>query len=158
MSYDNFKKMVLDESPVGKSGRTSHIDAEDYINENPSIVEDFRKIVIKMGGKMVASRVLDRIVIKSKPANKDLATDDVSVVDDGSASPMTESIDAIEKHLRDSGFKIKSSTPNKNGSKELEFYKIKDVQVAIEELESIGANEKYNLASDGYKTLTVSPL
>ena len=62
---DTFRKLVS-ESPVGSKGRTTHADADEYIDNNPQIVEEFRKIVNGMGGKSVARRVLDRMGAKKE--------------------------------------------------------------------------------------------
>lgn len=62
----NTFKSIIQESPVGSTGRTTHADADDYINKNPDIIAQFRKIVNSMGGKSVARRVLDRMGSKKR--------------------------------------------------------------------------------------------
>lgn len=135
-----FKNLVK-ESPVGEKGRTTHADADDFIDQNPQIIEQFRKIVNGMGGKAVARRVLDRMGAKKE---QDLTTE--------------SSIDAIEKHLRDSGFKIKKVYPNQDGSKELEFYSIKDRDSAIEDLKSVNVLTDYDVTTLAVKSLLIKDL
>ena len=129
----SFKQMV--ESPVGLVGRTSHADADDYIDGNPAIIEDFRKIVNNMGGKAVARRVLDRLAIKTKQ------------------NLTNETVEDIESYLRNIGFKIRKVYPIKDG-KEIEFYKASEMEEATEDLKSAGFLEKYEISNDGYKTIT----
>jgi hypothetical protein len=48
MSFKNLvKKEEINESAVGKVGRTGKNDAESYINDNPQLIKDFKKMVIK---------------------------------------------------------------------------------------------------------------
>lgn len=123
----SFKKLVqTNESPVGQTGRTSSVDADRYIDENPKAVEDFKKIVQKMGGKQVARRLLDRMTF----------TNTKRVVSEG--------ISDVEDYLRDVGFKIKKVNPTKDG-KELEFYKDYQAEEAFEVIKSEGFLEQFNL-------------
>lgn len=99
---ETFIKLVK-ESPVGSIGRTTHADADDFIDNNPQIIEQFRRIVNSMGGKAVARRVLDRMGAKK-------------------SQDITETAVDVETVIREHKFKIKMSYPNQDGSKELEFY------------------------------------
>jgi len=125
----SFKKLLdaeINESPVGQKGRTSSVDADNYIDENPKVVNDFKKIVQKMGGKQVARRILDRMSF----------TNTKRVVAEG--------ISDVEEYLRDVGFKIKAIHPTKEG-KELEFYKDYQAEEAFEDLKSAGFLDSFNL-------------
>lgn len=133
---DTFRKLVT-ESPVGSKGRTTHADADEYIDNNPQIVEEFRKIVNGMGGKSVARRVLDRMGAKKE-------------------QDITESkINDVEKYLRGAGFKIKTVHPNQDGSKEIEFYNVKDRDVALEDLKDANALHELDIVTIGVKSLLV---
>lgn len=133
---DTFRKIVT-ESPVGSKGRTTHADADEFIDQNPQIVEDFRKIVNGMGGKSVARRVLDRMGIKKE-------------------QDVTESqINNVEKYLRDAGFKIKAIHPNQDGSKEIEFYTLKDRDSALEDLKDANALHELDIVTMGVKSLLI---
>ena len=52
---------LTEESAVGKRGRTGKADADVYVEENGELVESFKKIVKKMGGKSVATQLLSRM-------------------------------------------------------------------------------------------------
>lgn len=112
----NTFKSIIKESPVGSTGRTTHADADDYINKNPDIIAQFRKIVNSMGGKSVARRVLDRMGSKKE---QDILTMESVIID-------------IEKYLRDNGLKLKHIYPNQDGTKEIEFYNTKDRDLSLE--------------------------
>lgn len=113
---NNTFKSIIKESPVGSTGRTTHADADDYINKNPDIIAQFRKIVNSMGGKSVARRVLDRMGSKKE---QDILTMESAIID-------------IEKYLRDNGLKLKHIYPNQDGTKEIEFYTTKDRDLSLE--------------------------
>ena len=55
------KKIIenIDESAVGKRGRTGKIDAQEFVDSNPALIKEFSRIVTKMGGKAVASAILN---------------------------------------------------------------------------------------------------
>ncbi len=59
----------LDEAAVGQKGRTSYKEAMDYCEENEELVDEFRKIIKKLGGKTVAKALLDKL--SQKPEIKD---------------------------------------------------------------------------------------
>ena len=61
-------KLVL-EAAVGQKGRTSYKEAMDYCEENEELVDEFRKIVKKLGGKTVAKALVDKL--SQKPEIKD---------------------------------------------------------------------------------------
>ena len=63
------KKMAftMNESAVGKPGRTTEKDAEDHIDDE--LVAEFKKIIKKLGGKTVAKVLLDKL--GQKPEIKD---------------------------------------------------------------------------------------
>lgn len=64
------KKFIkLDEAAVGQKGRTSYKEAMDYCEENEELVDEFRKIIKKLGGKTVAKALLDKL--SQKPEIKD---------------------------------------------------------------------------------------
>lgn len=133
---DTFRKLVS-ESPVGSKGRTTHADADDYIDNNPQIVEEFRKIVNGMGGKSVARRVLDRMGAKKE-------------------QDITESTNIdIEVFLRSKGFKIKQIKPNQDGSKEIEFYTITDRDNVIKTLTLNSVLHELDIVTIGVKSLLV---
>jgi len=54
----------LQESPVGKVGRTSGPEAEEYVNNSQDLEKRFKKIVKSMGGKEVAKKALEKMKIK----------------------------------------------------------------------------------------------
>lgn len=64
--YD-FLKSNLNESAVGKPGRTTEKDAEEHIDDE--LVAEFKKIIKKIGGKTVAKVLLDKL--GAKPEIKD---------------------------------------------------------------------------------------
>lgn len=59
----------LDEAAVGQKGRTSYKEAMNYCEENEELVDEFRKIIKKLGGKTVAKALLDKL--SQKPEIKD---------------------------------------------------------------------------------------
>ena len=69
----------LDEAAVGQKGRTSYKEAEEYCNSNEELVDEFRKIVKKLGGKTVAKALLDKL--SQKPEIKDEIDNIEDIVD-----------------------------------------------------------------------------
>ena len=63
----DIKLIKLNESAVGKPGRTTEKDAEEHINDE--LVAEFKKIIKKLGGKTVAKVLLDKL--STKPEIKD---------------------------------------------------------------------------------------
>lgn len=63
----NLNESNIDESAVGKPGRTTEKDAEEHINDE--LVAEFKKIIKKLGGKTVAKVLLDKL--STKPEIKD---------------------------------------------------------------------------------------
>jgi hypothetical protein len=59
----------IKEAAVGQKGRTSYKEAMDYCEENEELVDEFRKIVKKLGGKTVAKALVDKL--SQKPEIKD---------------------------------------------------------------------------------------
>ncbi len=59
----------IEEAAVGQKGRTSYKEAEEYCNSNEDLINEFRKIVKKLGGKTVAKALLDKL--SQKPEIKD---------------------------------------------------------------------------------------
>ena len=59
----------MNEAAVGQKGRTSYKEAMDYCEENEELVDEFRKIIKKLGGKTVAKALLDKL--SQKPEIKD---------------------------------------------------------------------------------------
>jgi len=49
----------LNESAVGQVGRTGKGDAEVFVQNNPDLIKKFKKIVSQIGGKAVASQILN---------------------------------------------------------------------------------------------------
>jgi len=67
---DKVKKLLdINEAAVGQKGRTSYKEAMDYCEENEELVDEFRKIVKKLGGKTVAKALVDKL--SQKPEIKD---------------------------------------------------------------------------------------
>ncbi len=62
-------KNLLNEAAVGQKGRTSYKEAQEYCDENEELVNEFRKILKKLGGKTVAKALLDKLA--QKPEIKD---------------------------------------------------------------------------------------
>jgi hypothetical protein len=52
-------KLNLNESAVGKVGRTGKSDAETFVKNNPEVIKQFKNIVKKVGGKAVAAQILN---------------------------------------------------------------------------------------------------
>jgi len=125
-----FKELA--ESPVGKVGRTKDHEAQEHI-EGTNLEVKFRKLVKELGGKNVAKQLLAKMDIKDR-------------------KPVTEGTETPEKYLRNSGYKIKDEEPTKEG-KELIFYKEKDAQNALQDLEDAGFGSDYTLYVT-YDTLT----
>ena len=50
---------VVKESAVGSRGRTGKVDAEAFIKDNPELANKFKKIVSQIGGKAVATALLN---------------------------------------------------------------------------------------------------
>jgi hypothetical protein len=137
MSFKQYAKEnneQIDESAVGSVGRTGINDAEMYINENPALISEFKKIVVKMGGKSVARRVIDKISFSKK---------------------ITESSETVEDYMRGAGYKIKKVYPSKDGSTEIELYKASSAEEAYEDLKSAGFIGDYDISFDGHKSLIV---
>ena len=63
------KDWNMNEAAVGQKGRTSYKEAMDYCEENEELVDEFRKIIKKLGGKTVAKALLDKL--SQKPEIKD---------------------------------------------------------------------------------------
>lgn len=61
---DNYKSIKINESAVGKPGRTTVKDAEDHIDDE--LIAEFKKIIKKLGGKMVAKVLLDKLSTKAE--------------------------------------------------------------------------------------------
>ena len=128
----SFKKLLNDEineSPVGQIGRTTSTDADEFIENNPQVLEQFRKIVQKMGGKTVARRILDRM------SNNQTIRKSIS-----------EATEKVDDYLRDVGFKIKKVIPSRNGGYSIEFYRDEHAIEAYEDLKSAGFQEEYDLS------------
>lgn len=60
------KDWNLNEAAVGQRGRTSYKEAQEYCEENEELVDEFRKIIKKLGGKTVAKALLDKLSQKSE--------------------------------------------------------------------------------------------
>ena len=58
------KDLNIEESAVGKPGRTTVKDAEDHIDDE--LIAEFKKIIKKLGGKMVAKVLLDKLSTKAE--------------------------------------------------------------------------------------------
>jgi hypothetical protein len=52
----------LNESPVGKPGRTTRQEALEYIQENPEKIKELKKIIKQVGGKTVFLTLIDIIL------------------------------------------------------------------------------------------------
>jgi hypothetical protein len=52
----------INESPVGKPGRTTRQEALEYIQENPKKIKELRKIIKQVGGKTVFLTLIDIIL------------------------------------------------------------------------------------------------
>ena len=65
-------KMILKESAVGKVGRTGNSEAEVFVNNNPAIIKEFKKIVSKIGGKAVAAQILNLNLFGNPQKQKEL--------------------------------------------------------------------------------------
>lgn len=59
----------INEAAVGEKGRTSYKEAEEYCNSNEDLINEFRKIVKKLGGKTVAKALVAKL--SEKPEIKD---------------------------------------------------------------------------------------
>ena len=59
-----YEKEAMNESAVGKPGRTTTKDAEDHIDDE--LVAEFKKIIKKLGGKTVAKVLLDKLSQKAE--------------------------------------------------------------------------------------------
>lgn len=121
------EKENINESPVGQRGRTSVADAQSFIKENPHLIDEFKKIVIKMGGKAVASHILT--VMNLKP--------NAGVVGESAT-------DTPEAYLRDIGYKIKDIIPFKDGYT-ISLYKPQLEKEAFEMLKTEGFLKKMNV-------------
>lgn len=60
---------VVNESAVGKVGRTGRGEAEVFVQNNPDIIKKFKKFVSQMGGKTVASQILN-LNLFGKPSDQ----------------------------------------------------------------------------------------
>ena len=58
------EQFKINESAVGKPGRTTTKDAEEHIDDE--LVAEFKKIIKKLGGKTVAKVLLDKLGQKSE--------------------------------------------------------------------------------------------
>jgi len=61
---ENFKELF--ESPVGMVGRTSGLEASEYVT--PELEAKFKKIVRELGGKAVAMHLLKNMRMSAKPS------------------------------------------------------------------------------------------
>jgi len=127
---------IVTESPVGSRGRTGKIDAQAHI-EASGLEKEFIKVVKKLGGKTVARELLSRMNTKSE-----------IVSPEGDKTLAEKKAESPAKYLRDSGYKIKSEEPTKNGS-EIEFFKDKDAKSAKEDLEGAGFGDAYSFSLAG---------
>ena len=124
----SFRELTTqNESPVGKVGRTSGLEAAEHIEAN-GLEKKFAKIVKELGGKTSARLLLAKMnqsgdILESKNFEEE----------------------SIEKYLRDVGFKIKSEEPTKNG-KELEFFKQSNAEEAFEDLKTAGYGKKFDIS------------
>jgi len=59
----------MDESAVGKIGRTGKNDAKQFVIDNPEVIKKFKKIVSQIGGKAVAAQILN-LNLFGKPAKR----------------------------------------------------------------------------------------
>lgn len=57
----------IKESAVGSQGRTGKIDAETFIKDNPALANKFKKVVTELGGKAVATALLNLKLWGKKP-------------------------------------------------------------------------------------------
>lgn len=73
---------ILAESAVGSVGRTGKADAEKFVQENPDIVKKFKKIVSQMGGKAVASQLLNMKLFGKTVSDKDSLTPNYKIQKD----------------------------------------------------------------------------
>lgn len=133
--------MLIKESPVGTVGRTTKEEAIEHI-ENSDLAKKFRKIVKELGGKTVARQLLSTMTPSgnyvSKPTEKT------------NTDKITEGIENTppQDYLRKVGFKIKDEDFDKNIIK-LTFYKQSDVDMAIDDLSTIGYDKFYKITSKG---------
>ena len=58
---------MIKESAVGTQGRTGKVDAEAFIKDNPELANKFKKIVTELGGKAVATALLNLKLWGKKP-------------------------------------------------------------------------------------------
>ncbi len=119
---------IVQESPVGKVGRTKKSEALEHI-ESQSIEKKFKKIVKELGGKTATRLLLARM---------DQNGEYVGIKE--STSP--------QSYLREIGFKLKSEEPTKNGFN-LTFFNNKSADNAFENLKSSGFMNDYNINLEG---------
>jgi len=135
----SFRDLVkVEESPVGKVGRTKDSEAAEHI-ENSSLAKEFRKIVKKLGGKNVARQLLAGM--KQNGSKVKEGGEGTGSVDE--AKTMNPTTFLIEL-----GYKIKDEKYEKH-SFELEFYNAKDAKDAYKELTDEGFLDYYNMTSAG---------
>lgn len=152
---------ILKESAVGQRGRTTETDAENHLSDNPDTIKQFKKIVQKMGGKSVAQKILsgwnpdskDVISEEPKKIRKELDGDNDTDYEYGDIGEKLKKVNEtivqteiieILKHLKDSGFKIKSNEKTSRGI-ELEFFKDAQAKSAFEDLKTLGLKTHFNL-------------
>jgi hypothetical protein len=133
----SFRDMIkLQESPVGKVGRTKDSEAAEHI-ENSNLAKQFRKIVKELGGKNVARQLLAGM---KQSGNR--------VKSDGTESTNEAKTMNPTTFLIELGYKIKDEKYEKY-SFELEFYNAKDTKDAYKELQDEGFLDYYNMTSAG---------
>ena len=128
-----FRNLVkeMNESPVGKVGRTRNFEALEHI-ENSDLAKKFRKIVKELGGKTVARQLLAGMNTAGNKIQKTNLTENKN----------TE--DTIEGYIRSMGYKIKSEKAGIR-KKEIIFYKKEDAEEAFEDLQSGNFENNYNV-------------
>jgi hypothetical protein len=58
---NRIKERLTEESAVGKKGRTGKADADLYVEENEGLVDQFKAMVKKVGGKAVALQLINKM-------------------------------------------------------------------------------------------------
>ena len=130
---------LVNESPVGKVGRTGYKDAEEHIIAN-NLEKEFSKIVQKIGGKTVARSLMARMNQKGEYVS----------------ARLSEATNSLVDYLVDSGYKIKKVEPS-NKSYLITFYK-KIAQEAKEDLILASLNDDFNIELINDNILQVTPL
>jgi hypothetical protein len=126
----SYRTLFLD-SAVGDKGRTTELDAENHITNNPELIKQFLKIVKQLGGKSVAMKILSGFNPANCPLNNEI-------------SEAKTSVESVIKHLKDSGIKLKSNTKTSRGI-ELEFFKPAQAENAYEELKTLNLSFDFTL-------------